>query len=96
MYDSTTVAACLRGLLESVVDGALPLDNPEARAASLWNLGLTSAGFMRLLAGIESDFGIEWDLDDPSDAVSSFDALVAHVSAHATRVPAGATVGGAA
>ncbi|MDL2078748.1 phosphopantetheine-binding protein [Streptomyces sp. GXMU-J15] len=85
MYDSTTVAEHLRGLLENAVGAPLPLDDPAARAASLWNLGLTSAGFMRLLAEAEDAFGIEWDLDEPTDAFSSYDALLAHVTAHLER-----------
>ncbi|MFD9069064.1 phosphopantetheine-binding protein [Streptomyces lasiicapitis] len=87
MYDSTTVAAHLRGLLDHVVGSELPLDSPDVRAASLWNLGLTSADFMRLLADIETGFGIKWDLDDSAEAVSTFNSLLAHVRAHATRLP---------
>ncbi|QKW06903.1 acyl carrier protein [Streptomyces sp. NA04227] len=93
MYDNTAVATELRGLLESVVGTKLPLDEPGARTVSLWNLGLTSAAFMRLLAEVEDGFGVEWDLDDSSDAVSSFDALVEHVAKNAKRLPSGAAAG---
>ncbi|MGW0768603.1 hypothetical protein [Streptomyces sp. NPDC002676] len=85
MYDSTTVAEQLRGLLENAVGAPLPLDDPAARAASLWNLGLTSAGFIRLLADIEDGFGLAWDLDEPTEAFSSYDALLAHVVDHLGR-----------
>ncbi|MBC2905594.1 hypothetical protein [Streptomyces cupreus] len=85
MYDSTTVAEHLRGLLENAVGAPLPLEDPAARAASLWNLGLASAGFMRLLADVEDAFGIEWDLDQPTEAFSSYDALLAHITEHLER-----------
>ncbi|MGW5633653.1 hypothetical protein [Streptomyces sp. NPDC003832] len=85
MNDSTTVAEHLRGLLENAVGAPLPLEDPAARTTSLWNLGLASAGFMRLLADVEDAFGIEWDLDQPTEAFSSYDALLAHITEHLRR-----------
>ncbi|GAA4677779.1 MULTISPECIES: phosphopantetheine-binding protein [Streptomyces] len=81
MHSPEAVAEKLRALLEDIVGGAVPLDEPGARTVPLWNLGLTSTGFMRLLDAIDETFGVEWDLLDSVDAVSSFDNLVAHIAA---------------
>lgn len=89
MHDEHEVAGRLAALLESEVGLRLDLDDTAARAGSLWNIGLTSAGFVRLLTMVEEAFGLEWDLDDSIDAVSTFDNLAAHVSRHATRLPDG-------
>lgn len=88
MQDTEQVATGLAGVWQSVVGTPLPLDDPALREESLWSLGLTSADFIRLLTAIEDGFGLEWDLDDSVDAVASFGNLVAHVGAHATRLPA--------
>jgi len=87
MYDEHEVAGRLAALLESEVGVRLDLDDAAARAGSLWNIGLTSAGFVRLLTMVEEEFGLEWDLDDSVDAVSTFDNLAAHAARNATRLP---------
>lgn len=87
MYDEHEVAGRLAALLESEVGVRLDLDDAAARAGSLWNIGLTSAGFVRLLTMVEEAFGLEWDLDDSVDAVSTFDNLAAHAARNATRLP---------
>lgn len=89
MHDDDAVKAALNEVWARITGTPLPLDDPAARSGSLWNLGLTSAGFIQLLAAVEDEFGFEWDLDDDSaEAISSFDNLVAHVAAHAARLPA--------
>ncbi|MYU20828.1 phosphopantetheine-binding protein [Streptomyces sp. SID8352] len=88
MHDNDAVRAALTDVWNRVTGEELP-SGPEARTTSLWSLGLTSAGFIQLLAAVEDDFGFEWDLDDESaEAISSFDNLTAYVVAHATRLPA--------
>jgi acyl carrier protein len=87
MYDEKDVVTVLADLLEHAVERPLRLDDPAARTVPLWNLGLTSSAFMRLLADIEDKFGVVWDVDDSADAVSSFDTLTAHVAARATLLP---------
>ncbi|MGK5630178.1 hypothetical protein [Streptomyces sp. URMC 123] len=94
MHDKHVVAAELSAIWTSVVGAPPPLDDPAARTGSLWNLGLTSAGFVRLLTAIEDAFALVWDLDDSVDAVSSFDRLLDHVAEHAGRLP-GAAAGAA-
>jgi acyl carrier protein len=87
MHDEQEVAERLAELLESEVGVRLDLADAAARAGSLWNVGLTSAGFVRLLTMVEEEFGLEWDLDDSVDAVATFDNLAAHVARNATRMP---------
>ncbi|MDQ2958829.1 MAG: hypothetical protein M3Y42_17950 [Actinomycetota bacterium] len=87
MQEIQAVETQLRAVWIDVMDSAFPFDDPAIRAGSLWNLGLTSANFVRLLTSVEEGFGFEWDLDESADAVSSFDNLVACVSRNATTVP---------
>ncbi|MHC3470259.1 acyl carrier protein [Streptomyces sp. 7R007] len=82
MHDNDAVTAALNEVWAQVTGAPLALDDPAARSGSLWNLGLTSAGFIQLLAAVEEEFGFEWDLDDD---ISSFDQLVAHVAAKGSR-----------
>lgn len=88
MHNDQMVATALHTLLRDCVDQDLVFTDPAVRSAPLWNLGITSAGFMRLLALVEDTFGIEWDLDDAPDSVMSLDGLTAFVTEHATRFPA--------
>jgi acyl carrier protein len=90
MNRSEIIATDLAGLIEELTGRRLPLLlEPAAAEVSLWNLGLTSSDAMRLLSAVEDRFGVRWSLDDSSDALSSFGALVAHVAEHATTVPTG-------
>ncbi|MER6627350.1 phosphopantetheine-binding protein [Streptomyces sp. NPDC000987] len=84
MHDNDAVTAALGEVWTRVTGEPAPA-GPAARAGSLWNLGLTSAGFIQLLAAVEDEFGFEWDLDDD---ISSFDVLAVHVAAKARRLPA--------
>jgi acyl carrier protein len=73
------LAADLKRMLEDVIGSSLPLDRPGAASASVWQLGLTSAGYLELLVAIEREFAIAWTLDEPAEAFASFDSLVDHV-----------------
>lgn len=88
MQELEAVETQLRAVWIDVMESAFAFDDPAIRAGSLWNLGLTSANFVRLLTSVEEGFGFEWDLDESADAVSCFDNLVACVSRHATKLPA--------
>lgn len=87
MSRTESVAGELARLVEDVTGRPVRLDDPAATATPLWNLGLDSAEVIRLLNAVEDSFGVVWSLDDSVDALSSFDALAAHVAARATVPP---------
>ena len=71
-----------RLVLEALAAPPALLDDPAARRASLWELGIDSAGFMLLLGRVEDEFGVVWGIDVPPEATSSFDHLLDHVARH--------------
>jgi acyl carrier protein len=80
----------VRGLvLEALAAPPALLDDPAARRASLWELGIDSASFMLLLGRIEDEFGVSWGIDVPPEATSSFDHLLDHVARHRRRPGSG-------
>jgi acyl carrier protein len=83
MRDRNAVATQLQEILCDVVGADVPTAIAEASSESLWEFGLTSAGFIRLLATVEEAFAVDWDLDTSIDAVSSFDNLVGYIVANA-------------
>jgi len=74
--------ARLRLLLRDVVGG---LPETGLDDVPLAELGLESWGYVALLASIEKEFGIEWDLDVPMSALSSLSAIGSHLDARTGR-----------
>ncbi len=80
-----------RLVLEALAAPPALLDDPAARRASLWELGIDSASFMLLLGRIEDEFGVAWGIDVPPEATSSVDHLLDHIARH-RRPPAAGEV----
>lgn len=73
----------LRQLLGEVLGDRAELPDTGLDQRPLAELGLDSWAFVRLLASIEREFGIEWDVDVPMSALRNLEAIAAMID----RVP---------
>ncbi|GAA5069476.1 acyl carrier protein [Thermocatellispora tengchongensis] len=77
----------LARMISEAGDGEISAAEILADGGSLTALGLTSLAALRLIDAIETELGVEVDIDADPEALESLDGLTAHVAGRLTRSP---------